>query len=63
MPEYSYTCKCDHTFHRVFTVADMKAKQKCPECGKMASRAIVAPNAIVRQRLGSPRIGRGKGRC
>lgn len=63
MPEYSYTCKCGRTFERIFTMADMKVTQKCPECGKMASRAIVAPNAIVLQRLGSPRIGRGTGRC
>jgi putative FmdB family regulatory protein len=62
MPEYSYKCQCDHTFERIFTMTEVKAKQKCPECGKMAARAVVAPNAIVRQRLGSPRIGRGKGR-
>lgn len=62
MPEYSYQCKCGYKFDRFFTWAGMKLKQKCPECGKMAPRAIVAPNAIVRQRLGSPRIGRGKGR-
>ncbi len=58
MPDYSYQCVCGNTFDRFFMWKDMKLKQKC-DCGKMASRAIVAPNTIVRQRLGSPRKGRG----
>jgi putative FmdB family regulatory protein len=62
MPEYSYQCVCGNKFERIFSMADMKPKVRCPECRKMAPRAIVAPNAIVRQRYGSPRTGRGMGK-
>jgi len=59
MPEYTYECVCGNKFERFFMWKDLKLKQKCSECGKMAPRIIVPTNAIIRQRLGSPRKGRG----
>jgi putative FmdB family regulatory protein len=61
MPVYEYKCTCGEEIERTAPMIEMKKRVKCPKCGKMASRAIVCPNAIVHHRLGEARIGRGKG--
>lgn len=62
MPTYEYACECGEQIEREFRMSEMKQTVKCPKCGKMAKRAIVNRNAIVRHRFGEPRIGRGRGR-
>jgi hypothetical protein len=47
-------------------MSEMKKKVKCPECGKMASRAISMPAVQCRysyfeRNAGNPRVTRGKG--
>lgn len=62
MATYEYKCACGHEFERVFGMADMKRKVKCPECGKQAPRAIVNRTGIVRTRFyDTARQGRGRG--
>ena len=62
MATYEYACKCGHEFERESSMAGMKPKVKCPECGKQAPRAIVNRTGIVRTRFyDTARLGRGRG--
>lgn len=61
MPKYEYLCSCGHTTSRESSMYNMKRKVKCSVCGKMAKKTFSKVNALVRHRLGDPRIGRGKG--
>lgn len=62
MPTYEYKCACGHYFECESSMKDMKPKVKCPECGKMAPRAIVNRTGIVRTRFyDTARLGRGRG--
>ena len=57
---YEYQCECGEVIERDYPMTQMKKKVRCA-CGKMAPRKFAVTNAIVRHRLGDPRIGRGKG--
>lgn len=62
MTTYEYKCSCGHEFEREFSMKDMKPKVKCPECGKLAPRAICNRTGICRQRFyDTARQGRGRG--
>ena len=63
MAQYLYECdSCGALTEREFRMADRRKRVMCA-CGKMARRAIVSPNAIIRHRYidNSPRKGRGNG--
>jgi len=62
MPTYEYKCKCGKEFEKESSMADMKPKVKCPECGKLAPRAIRNRTGICRTRFyDTARQGRGRG--
>jgi hypothetical protein len=62
VPYYQYNCECGEEIDRYCSLDNIKRKVKCPKCGKMAPKAVICPNAIVRHRLTEPaRKGRGRG--
>jgi len=63
MPTYEYKCECGELIENDSPMNNIKRRVKCPACGKMAPKAIMRPNQIVRHRYidNSPRKGRGRG--
>ena len=62
MPQYEYECPEGHEFELTSSMSEMKRKAKCPECGKMAKRAIRNRTGICRTRFyDTARQGRGRG--
>ena len=53
MPAYLYRCECGCAIQRIFTVAKMKRKVRCPQCKKAAGRDFVAEHSDVSHRPGN----------
>jgi len=46
MPIYSYKCKvCEESFEIVAAMKDFNKRKKCPNCGRLAYRDIVADHS------------------
>ncbi len=47
MPTYDYVCdECQHAFELFQSISE-PAKKKCPKCGKLKLRRLIAPGAAV----------------
>lgn len=47
MPTYEYRCERGHQYEKREGF-DAPAKQKCPQCGKLASRLLFAPPVVFK---------------
>ena len=47
MPTYEYICPAGHEFEHFERKISDKSRRKCPECGKMAQRAISGGSGLL----------------